>query len=62
VPELIKFNTPAVLLALVGIVLTFILLVRKVPGAILISIAAITVLGIPFGVTQIGGSNTISFG
>lgn len=61
VPELVRLNTPFVLLAVVGIVLTFILLVKKVPGAILISIAAITALGIPFGVTQIGGGNSISF-
>ena len=61
VPELVQFNTASVLLAIAGIILTFILLVRKVPGAILISIAVITILGIPFGVTQVNGANTINF-
>ncbi|NLU52145.1 MAG: NCS2 family permease [Clostridiaceae bacterium] len=59
VPGLVALNTPGVLLALFGIVLTFILLVLNVRGAILIGIVATTLLGIPFGITKIG--ETISF-
>ncbi len=60
VPAIVALNTPMVWLALIGIVLTFVLLVLKVKGAILISIVAVTLLGIPFGVTTMGAS--ISFG
>ena len=60
VPAIVTLNTPAVLLAIFGIVLTVILLVRKVKGAIFIGIVATTLLGIPFGVTTVGTS--MSFG
>ncbi|KXB42222.1 NCS2 family permease [Amygdalobacter nucleatus] len=53
VPSLVNFNTPHVLLALLGIAITIVLLVLKVKGAVIFSIAATTLLGIPFGVTQI---------
>ena len=59
VPAIVKLNTPSVLLALFGLALTVILLVNNVKGAILISIAVTTVLGIPFGVTQLGSSLSI---
>ncbi len=60
VPELVKFNNPAALLALIGLVLTVVLLVLKVRGAILIGIVATTVIGIPMGVVDLS-SATISF-
>jgi len=60
VPALAALNTPSVLLALFGLILTIILLVRKVNGAILISIIVTALIGIPFGVTNLG--STISFG
>jgi AGZA family xanthine/uracil permease-like MFS transporter len=44
-----KFSNAPVILAAVGVLLTAILLARKVDSAILIGIAAISVLGIPFG-------------
>lgn len=53
VPALVNFNTPHVLLALLGIVITVVLVVLKVKGAVIISILLITLLGIPFGVTPI---------
>lgn len=53
VPELVLFNNAAVVLALIGIVITFLLLVLKVKGAIFIGIVATTVIGIPMGVTQL---------
>jgi adenine/guanine/hypoxanthine permease len=44
-----KISDPAVLLAAAGVVLIGILVVRRVGGAILIGIVAITLTGIPFG-------------
>ncbi|MDF2539283.1 MAG: xanthine/uracil permease family protein [Herbinix sp.] len=58
VPGLVEFNKPGVLLAMIGITLTFILLVLKVKGAIFISIIATTVIGIPMGVTIIPEAGT----
>lgn len=56
VPAIATFNQPAVLLALFGIVLLVVLLMLNVKGAILIEIAAMTVIGIPFGVTNFSGA------
>lgn len=55
VPALVDFNTAAVILALIGLVVTVVLLVLKVKGAILIGIIGTTVIGIPMGVVQISG-------
>ncbi len=55
VPEVVKLNTAGVLLALIGIVLTLVLLVLKVKGAIFISIIVTTIIGIPMGVTDVSG-------
>lgn len=41
------------IVSVIGLVITIILYILKVPGAILIGIAATTVVGIPFGVTVI---------
>ncbi|HYF79014.1 MAG TPA: NCS2 family permease, partial [Symbiobacteriaceae bacterium] len=46
-------KTAPVLLAVVGLIITAALVARRVPGGILIGIAVTTVLGIPFGVTQL---------
>ncbi|QEY34911.1 NCS2 family permease [Caproiciproducens galactitolivorans] len=59
VPAIVKLNSPVVLLALFGLALTIILLVKNVKGAIIISIAVTTLLGIPLGITTVG--NTMSF-
>lgn len=56
VPAIVKLNTPVVILALIGLALTIILLVMKVKGAILISIVATTLIGIPMGITTMGQS------
>lgn len=53
VPELVAFNKRGVLLALIGIAITFILLVLKVKGAIFISIIATTIIGIPMKVVDL---------
>lgn len=43
--------SPGPLLALLGVFLTAALLLWKIPGAVLIGIAAVTALGVPLGVT-----------
>ena len=52
-PELSVFNNPTLLLALIGLIITIILVVKKVKGAYLIGIILTTLIGIPLGVTQI---------
>lgn len=52
-PGMQPFNTPALVLAVLGLLIIVILMVMKVKGAILIGIIATTFIGIPFGVTQI---------
>lgn len=59
VPAIVNFNTPSTWLVLIGLVLTVILVVLNVRGAIFIGIVATTILGIPFGLTSVGDS--ISF-
>lgn len=53
VPALATINTRPLILAIIGIVITFVLLVLKVKGAIMIGIVATTIIGIPLGVTDI---------
>ena len=52
-PQIATFNTPSILLAIFGLLLTIILLVMKVKGAYLISIIVTTIVGFPLGVTQL---------
>ncbi len=46
---------PAIYLAVLGLFIIALLTVYKVPGALLIGITAITLIGIPLGVTQVPG-------
>lgn len=46
---------PGVLLVIIGLLVTSVLLVKKVAGALLIGIAVTTICGIPFGITHIDG-------
>lgn len=46
VPAIVNFNTRGVILALIGIILTFVLLVLKIKGAIFVSIILTTIIGI----------------
>jgi adenine/guanine/hypoxanthine permease len=46
-------GSPAVLIALGGIIVTAALLILKVKGALLVGILAATLAGLPFGVTQL---------
>lgn len=57
VPAITNFANPAVLLAVIGLFLTVILVIKKVRGAILIGIIATTLLGIPMGVVDLSAVN-----
>ena len=59
VPALSTLNQPQFWVFIIGLVLSVVLLVLKVKGAILISIIVTTLIGIPFGVTT--PSETVSF-
>ena len=50
-----NFGDRATLLAIIGILLTGMLIVQKVKGGILIGILVTTIVGIPLGVTQFNG-------
>ncbi|WP_225048225.1 NCS2 family permease [Lacticaseibacillus kribbianus] len=62
VPALVNFTDPGVQLALIGLVLMTILVVKKVPGAVLIGIVAVTLIGIPMGVTNLTFNSANSLG
>ena len=49
----VNLNVPSALVAIIGLVITIVLYILKVPGAILIGIALTTIVGIPFGVTTV---------
>lgn len=51
-----NLHDPAVLLACIGIVISAVLLVRKVTGALLIGILLVTIIGIPMGITNLSSS------
>ncbi|KRO04787.1 xanthine uracil vitamin C permease [Levilactobacillus paucivorans] len=61
-PALAIFNSPALVLALIGLVVTVILKVRKIPGALLIGILLTTIIGIPMGVTNLHLASDYSIG
>lgn len=50
------YKGPA-LVAIIGLIITSVLLVKKVKGALLIGIIATTLIGIPFGVTSYAGGS-----
>jgi AGZA family xanthine/uracil permease-like MFS transporter len=60
VPALVDFTNPATQLALIGLVILVILLVLKVRGAVLISIIATTIIGIPYGVVDLSQASMSS--
>ncbi len=59
VPALATLNQPQFWIFLIGMLISVVLLVKKVKGAILISIIVTTLIGIPFNVTT--PSDTVSF-
>ena len=60
VPAMVSLNTAAVILALIGLVITVILMVLNVKGAILIGIVATTIIGIPMGIVDVTAIGTTS--
>ncbi len=59
VPSFSALNTPEIWVFLIGLLLGLVLHFLKVKGAMLITIAAATLIGIPFGVTKM--QETVSF-
>lgn len=53
VPALGNFNNPEIILAVIGLVLTTILVILNVRGAILIGIVVTTIIAIPLGVVDL---------
>ena len=56
-PGLVAFNTPAVLLALIGLVITIFFIVKGIRGGVILSIATTTVVGIFMGVVDLDSVN-----
>lgn len=50
-PAMANFSSAGLLLSVIGLVLTVVLVIKKVKGAIFIGIVATTLIGIPMGVT-----------
>ncbi len=59
VPAISELNHPTLWVFLIGLAIAVILMVLNVKGALFISIFATTLIGVPFGVTNLG--QTISF-
>ena len=59
-PGLATFNNPVLWVFLIGLVLAIAFTVLKVKGGLLLAIAITTVVGIPFGVTTMADSVSIS--
>ncbi|VTT07006.1 NCS2 family permease [Streptococcus dysgalactiae] len=57
VPAISTFTDPSVLLAIFGLLLTAVLVIQNVRGAILIGIVATTLAGIPMGVVDLSTLN-----
>nr|VFK21535.1 MAG: putative MFS transporter, AGZA family, xanthine/uracil permease [Candidatus Kentron sp. LPFa]VFK34902.1 MAG: putative MFS transporter, AGZA family, xanthine/uracil permease [Candidatus Kentron sp. LPFa] len=55
-----EIATPSALIALFGIVVTGVLLARKIKGALLMGILAATIAGIPAGITQLPAGGFVS--
>ncbi|MDX1283554.1 MAG: NCS2 family permease [Draconibacterium sp.] len=55
-----EMGSPAVLIALGGIILTGVLLALKIKGALLIGILVATIAGLPFGVTTLPEGNLVT--
>lgn len=61
IPALVNFTDPVSVLAIIGVVIIVVLMLLKVKGAILIGIAATTIIGIPMGVTILPELTAASF-
>ncbi|OFI50525.1 guanine permease [Floricoccus tropicus] len=59
VPELVKFNNPGVLLALVGIVITMFFVLKNIRGGILLSILLTTLIALATGIVKVDFSTLL---
>lgn len=59
VPALASFNNPTLIVFVIGLIITSLLMLMNVKGAMLIGIISTTIIGIPFGVTQ--AQDSVSF-
>lgn len=57
VPAISTFTDPSVILAVIGLIITAVLVIKNVRGAILIGIIATTLIGIPMGVVDLSAIN-----
>lgn len=55
-----RFTNPHTIVTLIGIIVTGVLMARGIKGAILLGIIITTIVGIPFGVTNLEGIKIIS--
>jgi len=53
IPAIVNFTSPVAQLALIGLIITAVLMILKVKGAILIGIVSSTIIGIPMHVTSL---------
>ncbi|GAA0086096.1 NCS2 family permease [Clostridium sp. CTA-7] len=60
-PSLTSFKDPVAQLALIGLIITIVLMLLKLKSAILVGILSTTVIGIFMGVTQVPDFSQISF-
>lgn len=56
-PSLVAFNNPGVILALIGLLITIVFIIKGIRGGVILSIAATTVIGIFMGVVDLGSVN-----
>lgn len=56
-PGLVAFNTPTVILALIGLAITIFFIVKGMRGGVIVSIAVTTIVGIFMGVVDLGSIN-----
>ncbi|MBP2023493.1 AGZA family xanthine/uracil permease-like MFS transporter [Clostridium punense] len=61
VPAMVNFKDPVAQLALIGLIITIVLMILEVKSSILVGILATTVIGIFFGVTQVPASGVMNF-
>lgn len=57
VPALVNFTQPSAILALIGLAITIILMVRQVKGALLLGIVITTALAFPMGLIDLSSAN-----
>lgn len=62
VPALVNFTDKHAQLALIGLIITVVLMLLNVKGSIIIGIIATTIIGIPMGITTLSGGDSYSVG